>query len=86
MVMISMAWYALYKWFRPFRRAPYYNFVVLYKTYLYDEWFKSLTDVEQEQERLRSAMAEARRKQRLEDCIQFYKLVSYRRCEQKDYR
>lgn len=69
MAVISRAWYALYKWFRPLRRAPYYNFVVLYKTYLYDEWFESLTDAEQEQERLRSTMAEARRKQRLDDCI-----------------
>ena len=39
-----MAWYALYKWFIPWRKTPYVNYISWYKKYLYDEWFKSLSE------------------------------------------
>lgn len=39
-----MAWYALYKWFIPFRLKPYTNWVSWYKSYLHEQWFESLSD------------------------------------------
>lgn len=45
-----MAWYALYKWFIPWRKIPYTNWIKWYRKHLYSEWFKSLTDVEQKTE------------------------------------
>lgn len=48
-----MAWYALYKWFRIFRKSPSTNYIAWYKQYLYDEWFKSLSDVEKTAENRR---------------------------------
>lgn len=41
-----MAWYALYKWFIRFSKRPYINQIKMYKSYLYSEWFNSLTDEE----------------------------------------
>ena len=37
-----MAWYALYKWFAPWRLTPYTNWVKWYSNKLYNEWFESL--------------------------------------------
>ena len=45
-----MAWYALYKWFIPWRKIPYTNWIKWYRKHLYSEWFKSLTDEEQKTE------------------------------------
>ena len=45
-----MAWYALYKWFRTFRKSPYVNYVDHYRNYLYDQWFNGLSLEEQEAE------------------------------------
>ena len=42
-----MAWYALYKWFIPWRKTPYINMISMYKRYLYDEWFNSLSEEDQ---------------------------------------
>lgn len=39
-----MAWYALYKWFRSFRKTPYVDMIQAYRKQLYDEWYNSLTD------------------------------------------
>lgn len=43
-----MAWYALYKWFIPWRKIPYTNWVNWYSNKLYDEWFEGLTDEQKE--------------------------------------
>ena len=42
-----MAWYALYKWFRPWRKAPYVNRIQQYKELLERQWYESLSPVEQ---------------------------------------
>lgn len=39
-----MAWYALWKWFIKFNKRPYINYINIYKDYLYDKWYESLTD------------------------------------------
>lgn len=39
-----MAWYALYKWFVPWRKIKYTNRIMWYRNYLYNEWFNSLSD------------------------------------------
>lgn len=43
-----MAWYALYKWFISFRKRTYVDYISWYKQYLYDEWFNSLSEEEQQ--------------------------------------
>lgn len=45
-----MAWYALYKWFIPWRKTPYVDYIRWYKQYLYDEWFTSLSEEERKEE------------------------------------
>jgi len=45
-----MAFYALYKWFSRFRKAPYTNMIRMYKNYLYSEWYNSLTEEERQKE------------------------------------
>ena len=45
-----MAWYALYKWFIPWRKTPYVDYISWYKQNLYNEWFTSLSDEEQKEE------------------------------------
>lgn len=42
-----MAWYALYKWFSPWRKKPYTNYILWYSAKLYEEWFKLLPKEEQ---------------------------------------
>ena len=44
-----MAWYALYKWFSPWRNTPYSNYIDWYKRYLHREWLLSLTPEEKEE-------------------------------------
>ncbi len=48
-----MAWYSLYKWFISFRKLPYVNIINWYRRFLYEEWFNSLTEEEQEKEKAR---------------------------------
>lgn len=48
-----MAWYSLYRWFSAFRRTPYVNVIRWYRQFLYEEWFSSLGEEEQEKERLK---------------------------------
>lgn len=43
-----MAWYALYKWFRPFRTIPYVNMISEYRRYLFEEWYNGLSDEDRE--------------------------------------
>lgn len=45
-----MAWYALYKWFRPWRKIPYVNMIQMYRKHLYDEWYNSLSDEDKKKE------------------------------------
>ena len=66
-----MAWYALYKWFRKFRKEPYENINRLYSEYLYREWFLSLSEEEQKREIImrgyeQAAAEEERRQKALE--------------------
>ncbi len=49
----NMAWYSLYKWFISFRKLPYVNIINWYRRFLYEEWFNSLTEEEQEKEKAR---------------------------------
>lgn len=46
-----MAWYALWKWFSPWRKTPYVNYIESYKQTLAQQWWDSLTPEEQEEER-----------------------------------
>lgn len=59
-----MAWYALYKWFAPWRRTKYINRTNEYSRYLYDTWFESLT--EEEQQRVLQRIEERKLKRRRE--------------------
>lgn len=43
-----MAWYALYKWFIPWRKTPYTNWVDWYSNKLYNDWWNSLPKERQE--------------------------------------
>lgn len=61
-----MAWYALYKWFIPWRKIPYTNWIKWYRKHLYSEWFKSLTDVEQKTELERQQKIREERKHNTE--------------------
>ena len=45
-----MAWRSLYRWFAAFRKSYYPDVIVIYKNYLYDEWFNSLSEEEQKAE------------------------------------
>lgn len=57
-----MAWWALKKWFMRFRKSYYPDCRVLYKNFLYDEWFNSLSEEEQEKEIERQRMLKEKRK------------------------
>lgn len=43
-----MAWYALWKWFIPFRKTPYVDMIYEYKKYLHQQWFDSLSAEDQQ--------------------------------------
>ena len=59
-----MAWWALKKWFMRFRKSYYPDCRVLYKNFLYDEWFNSLTKEDQEEElRLQRELKEKRKRE-----------------------
>lgn len=45
-----MAWRSLYLWFQTFRKETYINVNAIYRKYLYDEWFNSLSEEEQKKE------------------------------------
>ncbi len=64
-----MAWYALYKWFIPWRKTPYVNYISWYKKYLYDEWFKSLSEEEKKAELDRIQRIKEREKKRTETAL-----------------
>lgn len=57
-----MAWYALYKWFRTFRKSRYVNYISIYKKYLYDQWFNSLSEEDKQSELKRIELEEERRR------------------------
>lgn len=57
-----MAWYALYKWFIQFRRIPYINYINWYRKFLYEEWFRSLSNEEQEAELIRQQELKEKKK------------------------
>lgn len=57
-----MAWYSLYKWFIPWKKTPYINWISWYKRYLYDEWFNSLSTDGQKAELERKKMIKEKRK------------------------
>lgn len=54
-----MSWRSLRLWFETFRKSYYPDVIVIYKNYLYDEWFNSLSEEEQK--------AEVERQQRLKE-------------------
>lgn len=43
-----MAWYSLYRWFQPWRKTYYTNYVEWYKKELHRLWFESLSEDEKE--------------------------------------
>lgn len=45
-----MAWRSLYLWFQTFRKSYHPDVIAIYKNYLYDEWFNSLSEDEQNEE------------------------------------
>ena len=45
-----MAWRSLYLWFQTFRKETYLDVNAIYRKYLYDEWFNSLSEDEQKKE------------------------------------
>ena len=57
-----MGWYALYKWFIQFRRIPYINYINWYRKFLYEEWFRSLSNQEQEAELIRQQELKEKKK------------------------
>lgn len=61
-----MVWYALYKWFIPWRKTPYMNYISWYKQILYDEWFESLPEEEKKDELDRIQRIKEREKHRME--------------------
>lgn len=64
-----MAWYALYKWFIPWRKTKYVNRINEYKVYLYDTWFKSLSEEDQQKELDRIEEIRLRRKRDAEQTL-----------------
>lgn len=56
-----MAWFALYKWFIPWRKTPYINLISWYKRYLYDMWYESLSEDNKVRERERVQKLENKR-------------------------
>lgn len=57
-----MAWFALYKWFIPWRKTLYTNRNSWYRSYLYDEWFDSLSETDKQNELNRIKLLKEKRK------------------------
>ena len=57
-----MAWRSLQRWFLRFRKSYYPDVIVIYKNYLYDEWFNSLSEEEQKVEIERQQQLKEKRK------------------------
>lgn len=64
-----MAWYSLYKWFIQFRKSPYINYIQWYKKHLYEEWFNSLSEKEQQDELERVRRLREKRKRAGEEAL-----------------
>ena len=70
-----MAWWALYKWFRPFRKIPYINWIQWYCGYLYDVWFESLSDDEKKLELDRIRKRKEKRKRESEQALMSFDMM-----------
>ena len=57
-----MLFRSLYKWFIQFRRIPYINYINWYRKFLYEEWFRSLSNKEQEAELIRQQELKEKKK------------------------
>lgn len=64
-----MAWYALYKWFIPWRKIKYINRINEHKVYLYDEWFNSLSEEDQQKELNRIEEIRERRRRKVKQTL-----------------
>lgn len=43
-----MGWYSLYRWFRPWRKLPYVNYIKWYNDVLEQQWLETLTPDQRE--------------------------------------
>lgn len=58
-----MAWYALYKWFKPWKKTHYVHWIRWYKGYLYEEWYNSLTEEHKELVRVKREREESTKRE-----------------------
>ena len=70
-----MAWWALYKWFIPFRKTPYTNWIRWYRIYLYDVWFENLSDSEKKRELDRIKKQKEKRQREYEDTLKSFGMM-----------
>jgi len=70
-----MAWYALYKWFIPWRRTGYINGSSWYRKYLYSEWFNALSEADKQKELNRIEELKQKRKRRGEQALKNFGMM-----------
>ena len=64
-----MAWRSLRLWFETFRKSYYPNVIIVYKNYLYDEWFNTLSEEEQKAEAKRQKMLKEKQEREAKEAL-----------------